>query len=222
MKKFAVIFVLAISLSSLAFAGDNSLAFVRVDSDFATSGFQGGPVFMEIDPNQFVGFEIFGKNFDDVKGMKIDITWSGDTQAITSGEAGFGQQTCDYKVQAIPDGFNTINEVPTGLAAETGIFTAAPLIITVADVAGQYRVDIASQDATPAASSDYAMLYCAIFKTPATFSTSTGLVFTVKVTLVNEANVEKNLFPVYFYINTLYTDVKTKSWGEIKNQFKDF
>jgi len=222
MKKFAVIFVLAVSLSSLVFAGDNQLAFIRLDSDFATSGYQGGPVYQNIGPNQYVGFEIFGKNFDDVKGMKIDITWSGDTQAFTSNEASFGQVSCDYKVQAIPAGFNTVNGVATALAAESGIFTVAPLQIGVADVAGHFRMDVASQDELPAASSDYAMLYCAIFKTPANFTTSTGLVFTVKVTLVNNANVEKNLFPVYFYINTTYTDVKTKTWGEIKNQFKDF
>ena len=65
------------------------------------------------------------------------------------------------------------------------------------------------------------LLYLPQFRTALDFQEDTLLEIKVKVIVSDKDLVKKNLKPQYFYVNKVVS-VERKTWGEIKNQFKDF
>jgi hypothetical protein len=207
MKRCCVAFfvlILALSMATMAAAQENKLAFFDIDSDIATAGFQGGKVIDGIGGGKRVGFAIYVKNVDQLQGASLDVTWDG-TKAEKAGETGPDISIDDREVNGADV-----------TASETNALGSI-LSIPIADEAGHFAVDFTG---TALESSDYGLLYAVVLRTDADFTTNDNITVTVKVTVVNSTGVQKELGSREFYVNGT-VDVKTSSWGEIKNQFKD-
>ena len=209
-KSFAVIFVLilALSISSFAFAQDNKFAFFKIDAGLSTVGFDGGSAVAGIGGDQLVGFAIFVKNVDSFNSFAVNFTWDG-TKAAHDAKTG----------TALAAETITINGEETALAAETNALTGSIMPIGEIKEAGKYENNYAVLGSS-ASSADYGFIYLFVLKTASSFTTNDSFTISAKITIA-EAGVEKYLGERFFIVNGA-TDVETKTWGEIKNQFKDF
>ena len=215
MKKSCIIIfalILTCILSTNSFAQGNKMAYFMIDADLAQEGFQGASSVTGIGPNQLVGFAIYAKNIDVINGLKVTFDWDG-TKATQSDKSGLD----------IGSGASNINGADITVAAESSIITSAGgTLIPLGEEkeAGHYLNNYATLGAT-ASSADFGLLYYLVLQTSASFTT--GDTFSVKAEIsVANAGVEKYLGYRYFNVNATGTDVQTKTWGEIKNQFKDF
>jgi hypothetical protein len=210
MKKiFVLIFglVLVLMLTSLAFAQQNKLAFFKLDVDLATAGYQGGSAVDGIGSGQRVGFAVYVKNVDQLRGFKVDFTWDGAKAAYNTSSGTMIEL----------DEVNVNNETATltednALGSVTGVGEVKE--------AGHYAQDFAKLGGDPLASEEFGLIYLLVLKTETTFSVEDSFTITAKITIANDGGVEKFLGERIFYVNGA-VDVKTSTWGEIKNQFKD-
>jgi len=200
--------IIVYALSSLAFAQDNKVAFFFLDADVATAGYQGGSSLDGIAGNQRVGFGVYVKNVDQLRAVKVDFTWDGAMAAYnTSSGAGIALDEVNINGAAV-----TRTE-----ANALGSVTA----IDVANVSGHFAQDIAKLGGDAFASQDYALAYFFVVRTVAGFTASDSFIITAKIKVANDAGVVKDLGERDFYVNG-YVDVKNATWGQVKNQFKDF
>jgi len=212
MKKSCIIIfalILTCILSTYSFAQDNKLAYFMIDLDLAQAGFQGaGNSVVGIGPSQFIGFAIYAKNIDKINGLKVTFDWDG-TKATQSDKSGLNVGSETLK----------INGADITVAAESNILTS-PLALGEEKVAGHYLNNYAILGGS-ATSADFGLLYYFVLQTSASFTTND--IFAVKAEIsVADAGVEKYLGYRYLNVNDTSVDVQTKTWGEIKNQFKDF
>jgi len=210
MKKcMVVIFVLilALSLSSVAFAQTNKLAFFSIDSDLATKAFQGGSIVKGIEGGKRVGFAVYVKNTDQMRSFIVDFKWDG-KKADFATNSGASIELDEVAVNGATVTLSEGNVLGTvsglGEVKETGHYT-----ITCAKLGGD-----------AAAITDYGLVYLFVVKTATTFTKDDSFTITAKVSVLNDGGVQKELGERAFYVNGA-TDVKTSTWGEIKNQFKD-
>lgn len=210
MKRVSVA-ILALTLSlmmaTFAFAQQNKLAFFDIDSDLGTAGFQGGRVMEGIGGGARVGFVIFVKNVDQLRTVSLDVTWDG-AKATMAGESGYSIDIDD----------RTVNGAAL-TASEASAMGDVSGIVNVNE-AGHYAEDFAKLGGDAVVTTDYGLVYCFVLRTADAFTTSESFAVTVKVKVLNDAGVEKDLGERDFYVNGA-VDVQTSTWGEIKSQFKD-
>jgi len=210
MRKTSVVFfvlVLALAVASFANAQDNKLAFFSIDADVATAGFQGGSIVRDIGSGARVGFAIYVKNTDQLRGFSVDFTWD-------AAKASFA--TDSGPEIALDD--RTVNGVATTLSEASGLESVAG--VGEVNVDGNYKIDYAKLGGDALDTTDYALVYLLVLKTADTFTTDDNLAVTAKISVSNDGGVIKSLGQRDFYVNG-GVDVKTTTWGEIKNQFKD-
>jgi len=208
MKRSAVvIFVLILAFATTAIAQENKLAFFSIDSDLATAGFQGGRIVKDIGGGKRVGFAIYIKNEDQLRGFTVDFTWD-PAKASFSGDSG----------PAIDLDDRNVNGVDVTLSEENVLGSVAGVGEVSED--GHYKIDYAKLGGDAVASTDYGLLYLLVLKTDASFTTEDSFTITAKVSALNDSGVLKPLGERDFYVNGA-VDVKTSTWGEVKNQFKD-
>jgi len=212
MKKcMSVIFVLALSLmmSSSGFAGENALAYFMIDSDLATVSYQeGGRIVRGIGGDEKVAFVIYVNNADELRTFAIDLTWD-PAKAAMRGDSGIEIEEDD----------DTINGADITLAEEANVCGAVSGIVEV-DEDGHYVEVFSKMGGDPVVSDGYGLLYYMLLKTDSEFTTDDTFAVTVEVSVLNDSGVENLLGQKDFYVNG-GVDVKTRTWGEIKSQFKD-
>jgi hypothetical protein len=211
MKRVLILFCAAlifVSVSAGAFAQQNNLAFFMIDSNVDEAGFQGGSLATGIGPDQLVGFTVYVKNTDQLRGFEIDVTWEG-AKATWRSTSGPSTESDDINMNgadiSLPDEENVLGSV-SGLGE--------------VKEDGHYYINYAKLGGNAVATSEYGMLFFVMLKTAATFTTDQDLMVTAAVTALNDGGIKK-----YLGVRTLYvngeTDVKSSTWGEIKSQFKD-
>jgi len=212
MKRVLILFCAAlifVSVSSGAFAQQNNLAFFMIDSVVGEAGFQGGSLATGIGADQLVGFTVYVKNTDQLRGFEIDVTWDG-AKATWRSASGLRTESDTIVMNgaeiSLPDEANILDPgaTPLGELKETG----------------HYFVNPSKVGGDAVATSEYGMLFFVMLKTAATFTTDQDFTVTAAVTTLNDGGIKK-----YLGVRTLYvngeTDVKSSTWGEIKSQFKD-
>ncbi len=210
MKKIVVVFfvlVLSLLVATLAFAQENKLAFFSIDGDVGTTGFQGGYKVEDIGGGERVGFAVFVKNVDQLRGFTVDFTWDA-SKAAFSGDSGPAIDLDERKV----NGAEVTLSEDNVLGSVSGIL--------VVDEAGHYAIDYAKLGGDAVATTDYGLIYLLVLKTEAGFTTDDLFGITAKIAVLNDGGIKKEVGERSFYVNGV-VDVKTSTWGEIKNQFKD-
>ena len=211
MKKiFAVICVifLLIVFTQTAFAGNESASFV-VDADLAAAGSQGLDKANGIGAKVYVGFAIYAQQFDTAKGFTITFEWDPDKAIFVKSKS----------YEATLDDDITVNGVEITLPIESNILPGNPLVLETGEN-GSKEISIAVTSDNYSTTPD-GLLYLPQFRTALDFQEDTLLEIKVKVIVSDKDLVKKNLKPQYFHVNT-EVSVERKTWGEIKNQFKDF
>jgi len=210
MRKTSVVFfvlVLALAVASFANAQDNKLAFFSIDADVATAGFQGGSIVKDIGGGARVGFAIYVKNVDQLRGFTVDFEWDA-AKADFSGDSGPEIALDDRNVNGVDITLSEAN----ALESVSGVGEVKE--------AGHYKIDYAKLGGDALASTDYGLIYLLVLKTADTFTTDDSIEVTAKISVSNDGGIIKSLGQRNFYVNGA-VDVKTTTWGEIKNQFKD-
>ncbi|MCD6308492.1 MAG: hypothetical protein J7M24_05800 [Candidatus Latescibacteria bacterium] len=208
MKRSAfVIFVLVLAFATAAIAQENKLAFFSIDSDLATAGFQGGRIVKDIGGGSRVGFAIYVKNADQLRGYTVDFTWDA-AKASFASDSGPSIDLDERKV----------NGVEVTLSEDNVLESVAGVGEVNED--GHYKIDYAKLGGDALASTEYGLVYLLVLKTDAGFTTEDSFTITAKVSALNDGGVKKPLGERDFYVNGA-VDVKTSTWGEVKNQFKD-
>ena len=211
-KSIAVIFVLILSFIfvSTAIAQDNKLAFFKLDSDITTPGFQGGSVVSGIGEKDEIAFAIFVKNYDQLRGYTIELTWptgKADMRSASGSEiAGDDYEVNGQEEVEIDDEVNVL-----------GTVTGIPEV----DEDGHFKASFAKLGGDAGVSSDYGLVYFANLKTVTGFTTDDSFAVVAKVSITNDSGIVKYVGERTFYVNG-GVDVKTSTWGNVKNQFKDF
>ena len=208
-KSLVVFFVLVLSLlvATLAVAQQNKLAYFKIDSDVGTTGFQGGSIVEDIGGGERVGFAIYVKNVDQLRGFTVDFTWDA-AKADFSGDSGPAIDLDERKVNGAEV---TLSEASV-LESVAGVGEV--------DEAGHYAIDYAKLGGDAVATTDYGLVYLLVLKTATGFTTSDSFAVTAKIAVLNDGGIRKEVGVRSFYVNGV-VDVKTSTWGEIKNQFKD-
>ena len=199
--------ILALSMATFAFAQNNKLAFFDIDADLSTAGFQGGKVVEGMGGGKRVGFALYMKNVDELRGYTLDFTWDG-AKAEMASETGTMVDIDDRNV----NGVDVILSEDNVLGEVSGIVTV--------DEDGHYAEDFAKLGGDALASEEYGLIYCFVLKTASDFTTDDSFTITVKVNALNNDGIVKDCGQREFYVNGS-VDVKTSTWGEIKSQFKD-
>jgi len=211
-KALTVIFVLVLSitLTSLAFAQDNKLAFFKLDTDLATLGYQGGSIVQGIAGSEDVAFAIYGKNVDQLRGFILDLSWDGTKAEMRTRDS----STEIYEDDVEYNGAEEFTLAEEGNALET--------LLSVGEESGEgfYKNNYAKQGGDALVSDEFGLLYILVLRTADTFTVEDSFTVTAKITVSNDTGVEKYLGERIFYVNG-EVDVKTSTWGEIKSQFKD-
>jgi len=200
--------ILACAVSTMSFAQGNKLAFFQLDAAVGTTGFQGGQGINEIAGNARVGFAVYIKNVDQLRAIKVDFTWDG-TKAAYNTSSG---------ANIALDEVN-INGAATTLSETNMLGSVVP--IPVANEAGHFAEDFAKLGGTAVVSTDYGLGYFFVIRTVAGFTAADKIEVVAKIKVANDAGTVKDLGERTFYVNGI-TDVQNATWGQIKNQFKDF
>jgi len=210
-KSLVAIFVLvlAVSLTVTAFAQENKLAFFAIDSDLGTAGYQGGRVVDGIGGGKRVGFAIYVKNVDQLRSVVVDFTWDGEKAARSGSDSGFNIDLDDRNVNGVDV-----------TASEENVLGSSVSGVGEVDEAGHYTITFAKLGGDAVATTDFGLVYCLILKTASDFTTDDSFAVTAKVSVLNDAGIQKELGQADFYVNGA-VDVKTSTWGEIKSQFRD-
>jgi|SaaInl7_150m_RNA_FD_contig_91_203368_length_6925_multi_18_in_0_out_0_1 hypothetical protein len=210
MKKTIVVVFMLICAASFTFAGENQTSSYKIDADLANPGYQGLSYVNGIGGGEKIGFVVYIKDVDELRGLSMHFIWDGEKATKRS-------DSMEY----IESDDVTINGLDIELSDEANILTtdASPLVDV--DDAGHYAVTIAKKGGDAVASSDYGLAYYFVLKTSSDFTESDDLTVIVKLAAHNNDNkVIKDLYTNYFYVNQ-GVSVETKTWGEIKTKFKD-
>jgi len=211
-KSIGVIFVLILSflMVSTAFAQENKLAFFKLDSDIAAPAFQGGSVVKGIGAKGEIAFAIYVKNYDQLRGYSIELTWP-EGKADMRSASGSSIPGDDYEVNGQEE--VEVDDEDNVLGSVSGI----PEI----DADGHYKESFAKLGGDAGASNDYGLIYFANLRTVDTFTVDDSFTIVAKVYITNDGGIVKYVGERSFYVNG-GVDVKTSTWGNVKNQFKDF
>lgn len=200
------VLILALSMATFASAQMNKLAYFDIDADIATDGFQGGKVITGIDGGDRVGFAVYVKNTDQLRGYTVTFTWDG-AKAENTGDSG---PAIDLDRDINGEEISRTEDNALGDVAGLGEI----------DEAGKYEITYSKLGGDALASTDFGLLYCLVLKAAADFTTGDSIEVKASISAINDAGEIKSLGTRSFYVNE-GVDVKTSSWGEIKSQFKD-
>lgn len=220
MRKNLTIFcvlMLSLFLAGSAFAINNANAYYMLDKNLATAGYQEGTtVVEEIGGSANVGFTIYAFVWDNARAYRIKFEWDAVKASFkTTGFPASSTSIVDQEGLTINGASNVT--VPN----EDNIFGAdiAPSPATTGT--GSYEITYAKTGGGPATSlAEGSLLYYAVFKTVAGFTTGDGFAVKVSVVVLDDNAVEKSLGTRYFYISAVA--VKKSTWGSVKEIFKDF
>ena len=214
-KVLYVIFVISLSIfvSTAVFAESlNGRSIFMIDTDLAQAGYQGFTSPTGIEAGQYVGFAIYVGRVDVLKSFNVDMTWDADMASRYKDSGALIEEddvTINGEEISLPEEANMLGDVTMGPGEvkEDGHYYAAY---------GKFTGDAVAQE-------DFGLLYYFVLKTSDSFSTSKALIVTAKVTIGSGgAEAPRYIGQRYFYVNSAGTDVQDSTWGEIKNQFKDF
>ncbi len=209
-----VIFIISFALfaSAPVFAQSlNGQSIFMIDSDLAQIGYQGFTTPTGIGPEEFVGFAVYAGNVDRLESFKVDVTWD---PALASRDR-------DSDVLIFEDTI-TVNGQEITLAEEINILGEDPVSLSQIKEDGHYYGEF-GRTGDAIVQEEFVLLYFILLETSASFSTDTSLVVTVKVTIGSGgAEAPRYIGQRYFNVNGISPDVKDSTWGELKNQFKDF
>ena len=209
MKKILVVVFMLICAASFAFAGQNQLAFYKIDADLATPSYQGLSNVTGIGAGEKVGFAVYVKNVDELRAISVDFTWD-ITKATMRSETGEMIEEDDIAINGLEE--FAIEEEPSML----GTVSALPDV----DEDGHYGVTVSKLGGDAVSSEDFGLAYFFVLKTSTAFTESDDLTVTATINALNNGGLVKELGTREFYVNK-GVSVETKTWGEIKNKFKD-
>jgi len=209
--KKSVVFglILAGALSSMSYAQENKLAFFQLDSVLGTTGYQGGSVVTGVAGAKRVGFAVYIKNVDQLRSIKVDFTWDG-TKATYNTSSGANISLDEVAINGA-----TVTMSETNML---GSVSAIP----VANEAGHFAEDFAKLGGTAVSSTNFGLGYFFVLRTVDAFTTAADIAVTAKIKVANDGGTVKDLGERVFYVNKGSTDVQNATWGQVKNQFKDF
>ena len=214
MKKiYYVVFIISLAMlvSAPVFAQSlNGQSIFLIDTDLTQAGFQGFESPGGIGAGELVGFAVYVNKIDELRAFNIDVTWDPSLASRDSDSDAI-----------IEEDTVTINGQEITLAAEDNILGVISGLGEVKED-GHYSNDYAKLGGDAVVQEDFGLLYYFVLKTSSSFTTSTSLIVPVKITIVNELGVKRYIGQRYFYVNGAPTDVQESTWGELKNQFKDF
>jgi len=208
MKKIIVVVFLLIFAASFAFAGENQLAFFKIDADLATPSYQGLSYVNGIGAGEKVGFAVYVKNADELRAISVDFTWD-NTKATLRSETGEMIDEDDFTMNG--QDFSTDEELNV-----LGTVSALPDV----DEDGHYGVTVAKLGGDAVSSADFGLAYFFVLKTSTAFTESDDLTIAATINVLNNSGLVKKLGTREFYVNK-GVSVETKTWGEIKKKFKD-
>lgn len=211
-KNLAVIFVLILTLAVASFASaqENKLAFFKIDTDLATEGYQGGSVVTGIGGGEQVGFAVYVKNADQLRGFSVDFTWEA-AKATYRSASGEMIEEDDVEINGL--GEITLAEEDNMLGSVAGVGEVKE--------DGHYKIDFAKLGGDAVASTEFGLVYLLVLKTVDGFTADDSFKVIAKISVSNDVGVVKSLGERNFYVNG-GVDVKTSTWGEVKSQFKGF
>jgi len=201
--------LMIVSVSAGAFAQGNDTAFFMIDPNVGETGYNGGSFVTGIGAGEYVGFAVYVKNTDQLRGFEIDVTWDG-AMATWRSDSGPIIETdtvvFNGEETTLPDEANVLGSV-TGLGEikETG----------------HYYINYSKLGGTAVATTDYGFLYFVMLKTATTFTTNDSFTVTANIIGLNDSGVRKDMGNRTFYVNGTAPGVQSTTWGHIKSQFKD-
>jgi len=208
-KNLTIFCVLALSLLwvGAAFALNASTSF-KIDSNIATMGYQETtPALVTgIGSTKQVGFAVYTQACENIKGFTIKFEWD-------STKATFRKPPSDV---SIIDNDITVNGVSIIPSVETNTLGQSLVSAGESNVDGFYTISLAGDTST----APVGLLYFAVFRTTDTFKTTDMLYIKVSVIIADSDGNKTDLGYHYFYVNSVA--VKNSTWGDVKNQFKDF
>jgi len=212
MKKTIVVVFMLIFAASLAFAGQNQLAFFQIDADLANTGYQGLSYINGIGGGEEIGFAVYIKNVDELRAISVDLTWD-ITKAAKRGDTGFMIEEDDVEINGLDE---------FAIEEQLNMLGPAADVAELVDVdeEGHFGVTIAKKGGDAISSEEFGLAYYIVLKTESTFSENDALTVTAKINALNNSGKVKELGTRDFYVN-MGVSVETKSWGEIKSKFKD-
>jgi len=212
MRKYLTIFcVVALGLFwvGAAFAA-NENAYFKIDADLATKGYQETqPKVSGIAATKQIGFAIYSQGWDNAKGFTVAFEWD-------STKADFRKPPSDTQIQ---DNEMSVNGATITPPAETNILGSTLISAGEVNLPGKYSISWAQQGGA-ASTTSVGLVYFAIFRTTSTFKTTDVLSIKASVTVADETGAER--FLGYRYFNVNQVAVKDATWGDVKNQFKNF
>ena len=116
----ALVFV---SVSAGAFAQQNNLAFFMIDANVDEAGYQGGSLVSGIGADQMIGFTVYVKNTDQLRGFEIDVTWDGAKATWRSASGPFTESDTIVMNGAeigLPDEANVLGDVQVFRSVPSG------------------------------------------------------------------------------------------------------
>ena len=172
----------------------NDAAIIALDGNLASAGYQGVDFPNGIGPNSIVGFGIYVRNYSQLRAYSIDLSWTGDAVLVTSPQNGLVSGTSLSPVSVI------VNGSLVTVAPESKLFTNELSIGELSDT-GSYRKQFALAGGTAPASSEYTLLYVAVFNTSSSFGPSDKLDVTATVTLGDDTATEYVPGSQVFHVN---------------------
>jgi hypothetical protein len=227
MRKNLTIF--CVSILTLLYAGSafafNSSAYFQVDSNLATAGYQNSKLYvLGIGPAANVGFALYSQQWESAAGITVAFEWDATKATYQKTLSGKGVGTGQGDVAAST---LTINGASTVIPVEKNILETKAtgngqfyIGLGEVDQPGSYTNDITQQFSETPSHVAVGLIYFAVFKTAATFKTTDQLTIKSSVSVSDEAG--QQMFLGYRYFSVNQVSVKTTSWGDVKNQFKDF
>lgn len=192
-----------------AFAEFNANAYFKIDTDLATKGYQETqPKVTGIGATKQIGFAVYAQAWENAKGFAIKMEWDGAKATFRSAS---GTKITDDEI--------TINGATLTPPAEDNILGTSLISAGETNTAGVYGISWAQQGGT-AATTPTGLVYFAVLRTTDTFKTTDVLSVKVSLTVADETGAER--FLGYRYFNVNQVAVKDASWGDVKNQFKNF
>jgi len=211
MKKISVVFCilfLSTIIAGSVFA-ENENAYFMLDTDVATEGYQGLADVVDIGSRQQVGFAIHAINTTSVSGITVKFEWEG-TKAEFRGNSSM--------VNMVDDDMN-INGADIVLAEEHNILNGSPIEAGVVDTEGFYTASYASTEGASTAAEG--LMFLAVFRTADGFEKTDSFTINASVTVADADGNERFLGTRYFHVN-IPVSVEDATWGEVKQQYKDF
>jgi hypothetical protein len=200
----------ALTLASASFAQImNQSAYFMIDSVVGEAGFQGGSLVTGIGGDDLIGFAVYVKNTDQLRGYEIEVTWDG-TKAAWRSASGPATESSD----AI-----TIN------GAEATLPDEANCLGTIAGLgevktSGRYYITNNKLGGEALATTDFGLLFFVELKTVTAFTEGDSFDVKTEITALDNSGNKQTLGRRLFHVNGTSVE-KNATWGEIKSQFKD-